>query len=96
MGKYVYKQGNKEVSRDAFMRFIAEDCEADVSQVCGFGVACANYKKGEAVTKKMQGQAYRDYKQSLTWGRPKQHGSASCIYCGVRGGGLEVEYWPNK
>lgn len=96
MGKYVYKRGNEEISRSAFSRFVAEHCEVDVTYCCGLGIGCANYEKGEAVTKRMQGQAYRDYKNGLTWQRPKTHGSASVIYCGVRGGCLEVDYWPSK
>ena len=94
MGKYVYKISNEEVSRDAFARFVAEECEPQVSYMCGFGVESADYKKGEAVTKQMQGRAYRDYKKSLEWGRPRKSGSADVIYCGVKRGCLRVEYWP--
>ena len=94
MGKYVYKISNEEVSRDAFARFVAEECEPQVSYMCGFGIATAGYKKGEAVAKRMQGQAYRDYMKSLQWGRASKSGSADVIYCGVKRGCLRVEYWP--
>lgn len=94
MGKYVYKIANEEVTRKAFSRFVAEECEADVSVCCGFGIAIANYKKGEAVTKQMQGVAYRDYRKSLEWGRPCKCGEATTIYASVKRGGLRVEYYP--
>jgi len=94
MGKYVYKISNEEVSRDVFSRFIAEECEPNVTYMCGFGVESGDYKKGEAVTKQMQGRAYREYKQSLQWGRPRKYGSAAVIYGGVRHGNLCVEYYP--
>lgn len=94
MGKYVYKISNEVVTRDAFARFVAEECEPRVSYCCGFGIESGDYKKGEAVTKRMQGQAYREYKKSLEWGRPRKCGIANVIYCGVKRGCLRVEYWP--
>ena len=97
MTKYVYKINGKEVTRDKFSRCIAEDCEPKEGMRMGdFGVLIADYERGEEVTKQMQGRAYREYKQSEQWGRPRRRCTASTIYVGGRHSvGLEVEYWPN-
>lgn len=89
MGKYVYKQGNNVVSREAFARFIAEECECDIDEICGFGVAYANYEIGEAVTKRMQRSAYNDWLRF----KGRSLGQAITIYP-VKGGTLEVIYYP--
>lgn len=94
MGKYVYKISNEEVSREIFARFVAEECEPRAFSFCGFGATCADYKKGEAVTKLMQGRAYRDYKKQLIWKGGQDYGFSDVIYCGVRRGYLRVEYRP--
>ena len=96
MGKYVYKIGNEEVTRAAFARFVAEECEPQTFYMGGFGVSSADYKKGEAVTDQMRRRAYYDYKKSLEWGRPRKYGSDDVIYVGAKCQGLRVEYWPNK
>lgn len=91
---YVYKIKGEKVTRNDFSRFIAEECEPQVMTLCGFGVDVADYKKGEAITKRMQGQAYRDYKQSISYNFPVDCGYARCIYAGV--GCLDVEYHPTR
>ncbi len=94
MGKYVYMIGNEVVNRATFVKFIAEECEPQVTYCCGFGIESGDYKKGEAVTKRMQREAYYDYKKSLEWGRPSKCGDANAIYCGARTSSLRVEYHP--
>lgn len=100
MNKYVYKIGNKEVSREEFLRFVAEECEArQITEICGFGVSIADYRKGEAVTKRMQRRAYADYQRQYGYiinAGAKAHGEAQELYCEVRGGLLKVEYWKHE
>ena len=89
---YTYKIGNKEVTRKEFAKFISEECKCDVSTICGFGVASANYQAGEKEVKLMEAEAYRDYKRKVAYGRNFKAGYSCVLYAGVKNGCLEVAY----
>lgn len=90
---YVYKIQYQEVTRKEFVRFLSEKCKCTISYAGCIGIASADYEAGERETKRMQAEARRDYLAKVAYGRNFKCGHANVLYCGVKNGSVEVDYY---